>query len=99
MSQTNEESGTVPSPTQPSVFNAEVRSPTAPWSFSQAETVLTSGTHYTANTGGRARQSCGNNIGGVWATARLLSNQNKPTKIYKKKRMGGKNHKNSSKPL
>ena len=99
MSQTNEESGTVPSPTQPSVFNAEVRSPTAPWSFSQAETVLTSGTHYTANTGGRARQSCGNNIGGFWRTPSFLSNENNRSTSYKIKSMVGKCTNNVSSPI
>ena len=75
MSQSNEENSTTPSPTQPSIFSAEVRSPTLSTSFSQADTLLTSRTHYTANTGGRARQSWRNSINGLWRTPSFLSNE------------------------
>ena len=72
----NEEGSPGPSPSRPSIFSAELRSPTIPSSYSQADTVLTGRTHYTANTGGRARQSWRNSINGFWRTASFLSNDN-----------------------
>src|SRR5271155_3484925 len=78
MSQVNHDSSSssTPSPGQPSIFSADVRSPTVASSFSQADTVLTSRTHYTANTGGRARQSWRNGINGFWRTPSFLSTEN-----------------------
>jgi hypothetical protein len=76
MSQANDDSSTTPSSRQPSTFSADMRSPTVPSSFSQADTVLTGGTQYTANTGGRARQSWRNGINGFWRTPSFLSTEN-----------------------
>jgi hypothetical protein len=76
MSQVNDDSSTAPSPRQPSIFSADMRSHTVPSSFSQADTVLTSRTQYTANTGGRARQSWRNSISGIWRTPSFLSTEN-----------------------
>src|SRR5438309_1988073 len=75
MTQMNEEN-TTPSPRQSSMFNADMRSPTVRSSFSQADTVLTSRTQYTANTGGRAHQSWRNGISGIWRTPSFLSTEN-----------------------
>jgi hypothetical protein len=71
----NNSSSSIPSPGQPSIFSADVRSPTVASSFSQEDTVLTSRTHYTANTGGRARQSWRNGINGFWRTPSFLSTE------------------------
>ena len=83
MSQLSDENSPGPSPTQPSIFSAELRSPTVPSSISQADTVLTGRTHYTANTGGRARQSWRNSINGFWRTSSFLSNDNNRSTAYR----------------
>jgi hypothetical protein len=79
MSQVNHDSSSsssTPSPRQLSTYSTDVRSPTVASSFSQADTVLTSRTHYTVNTGGRARQSWRNGINGFWRTPSFLSTEN-----------------------
>ena len=95
----NEESRSAPSPTQPSVFRAEVRSPTVPSSFSRAGTVLTSGTHYTANTGGRARQSWRNSINGFWRTPSFLSNESNRSTARRSKSVTGNSTDNTVSPI
>ena len=67
------------SPTQPSVASTHMRSPAVDSTFSQADTILTRNSQYTANTGGRARQSWRDGIGTFLHTSRFLSND--PTQI------------------
>jgi hypothetical protein len=83
MSQTNEESGTDLSPTRQFIFSAKLRSPTVTSSFSPADTILTSRTHYNANTGGRARQSWRNSMNGFWHTPRSLADENKESTTHR----------------
>src|SRR5271170_70858 len=92
MSQVNHDSSsssTTPSPGQPSIFSADVHSPTVASSFSQEDTVLTSRTHYTANTGGRARQSWRNGINGFWRTPSFLSTEDSRSAARGSNRIAG----------
>jgi hypothetical protein len=98
MSQMNEENSTGPSPTQQSVFSADLRSPTVTSSFSQAETILTSRTHYTANTGGRACQSWRSSINGFWRTPSFLSNESNRSTAYRSNSVAGNSTDNAVSP-